>query len=628
VSTSQSADNALPEAFTPDAFSYIRFSHPSQSDGDSLRRQAKAAEEWCARNQARLNTSLTFRDLGKSAFTGAHRQNPDRHALAAFLKLVEQGRVPRGSFLIVESLDRLTREHIRPALTLLLNLIEAGVRIVQLKPVEVVYDEHVEPMQLLVAIMELNRGHSESAVKSDRVGGAWAGKKEAARKRQPQPPRKKDGRITQALTSRLPSWMEERGGRIVLIPERAAAVRRIFQLAAAGYGLTATVKKLIAEKFQPFGGREFYEDKEGKRRYRRGQKHDRLGSGKWARSYVGAILKDERAIGVFQPRKSDGTEDGDPIPKYYPAAVKEEEWNAARAGAAERKTRRGRNGTHVNIFANLLRSARDGGTYFAATRTDGHKPGRRGQTQRVLINTESWAGRAPCYSFPYDTFETAVLEKLQEIDPHEILNGDDGPDESLVLAGELAEVEARIADIVADLEANGESPTQTRRLREKESRQAELVKLLAGARERARHPLSEVWGEAQSLAAALASAPDPQDARLRLRSKLRGIIDSIYLLVVPRGRSRLLAAQIIFRKDSGHAGKVRDYLVCHVPPRSNGRARVEGRSRVWSLLDVVKSDDLDLRRPEDAAALEMELAALDLAGLAAGGPRAGEGEVE
>jgi DNA invertase Pin-like site-specific DNA recombinase len=71
-----------------------------------------------------------------SAFSGAHRSNFDRHALAAFLELVKAGRVPRGSYLIVESLDRLTREHIRPALTLLLNLIEAGVRVVQLLPVE------------------------------------------------------------------------------------------------------------------------------------------------------------------------------------------------------------------------------------------------------------------------------------------------------------------------------------------------------------------------------------------------------------------------------------------------------------------------------------------------------------
>src|SRR5206468_12624942 len=118
------------------------------AEGDSLRRQTEAAAEWCLKNDVRFDETVTLRDLGKSAYTGAHRKNPDRHALAAFLKLVESGKVPRGSYLVIEALDRLTREHIRPALTLLLNLIDQGIRVVQLRPVEAVYDEDVEPTAL------------------------------------------------------------------------------------------------------------------------------------------------------------------------------------------------------------------------------------------------------------------------------------------------------------------------------------------------------------------------------------------------------------------------------------------------------------------------------------------------
>src|SRR5262249_14605389 len=151
------------------------------AEGDSLRRQTEKAADWCRRHGARLDTATTLHDLGKSAFLGKHRKNPDRNALAAFLKLVEQGRVPRGSYLIVESLDRLTREDVRPALGLLLSLIDAGVRIVQLIPVEEVYDEDVEPMQLMMALMELSRGHSESRVKSERNSAAWVEKRERAR---------------------------------------------------------------------------------------------------------------------------------------------------------------------------------------------------------------------------------------------------------------------------------------------------------------------------------------------------------------------------------------------------------------------------------------------------------------
>ena len=80
------------------AYSYVRFSTPEQSRGDSLRRQTEAAQAWCDRNDARLDSSTTLHDLGKSAFKGAHRNNPDRNALAAFLKLVEDGKVARGSY--------------------------------------------------------------------------------------------------------------------------------------------------------------------------------------------------------------------------------------------------------------------------------------------------------------------------------------------------------------------------------------------------------------------------------------------------------------------------------------------------------------------------------------------------
>src|SRR5262249_25263193 len=152
------------------AYSYLRFSSPEQAKGDSIRRQEALRDAWLAKTGAVLDTNLSLRDEGVSAYTGAHRKNPDRHALAAFLEPAPRARIPRRAYLLVESLARLSREDIRPALTLLLNLIEAGIRVVQLSPVEMVYDEDVEPMTLMMAIMELSRGHSESAMKSERVG--------------------------------------------------------------------------------------------------------------------------------------------------------------------------------------------------------------------------------------------------------------------------------------------------------------------------------------------------------------------------------------------------------------------------------------------------------------------------
>jgi len=95
------------------AFSYLRFSSPQQASGDSVRRQMDGAADWCRRNKIDLDKTLTLRDEGVSAYRGKHRENPDTNALAGFLQAVRVGRVHNGSYLIVESLDRLSREKIR-----------------------------------------------------------------------------------------------------------------------------------------------------------------------------------------------------------------------------------------------------------------------------------------------------------------------------------------------------------------------------------------------------------------------------------------------------------------------------------------------------------------------------------
>jgi DNA invertase Pin-like site-specific DNA recombinase len=572
----------------PLAYSYMRFSSVGQSQGDSIRRQTRAAKEWCEKNGVRLDESLTFRDLGKSAFLGEHRKNPDRHALAAFLKLVQDGRVPRESYLVIESLDRLTREHVRAGLMLLLGLIESGIRIVQLSPSELVYDEKSDEMGLMLAIVELSRGHRESKRKSDLITSVWNRRKQQARESK------------QPYIGHLPAWVESRDGKLRLIPERAAVVKRIFRLATGGYGLTSIVKKLTKEKVPAFG----------EVLVREGRKRSQF-SGRWSRAYIAKIIRDRRAMGEFQPCRREGQKkvpDGDPIPGYFPAVVTEQVWLAARAAAAERGKAPGRIGKNSNVFAGLVRHARDGDTYFQTTKYDCHR-GRvnRSAPQRILINTWAAEGSAPCCSFPFDVFERAILSCLQEIDPHEILNGDHGPDEALALAGHLAEVESSIALISREMDEHGESPTLFKRLRAKEQLQRDLAARLAEARQKAAHPLSESWGEFQTLAGALEAAPDPDDVRLRLRAVLRRMIDSIWILIVPRGHVRLCTAQIWFAEGRKH----RDYLIMYRRPTVTRSFRRDLAWHVRSLADLAPTRE-DLRDPARAAALERVLLALDV----------------
>jgi hypothetical protein len=54
-------------------------------------------------------------------------------------------------------------------------------------------------------------------------------------------------------TRQLPAWIEEKDGKLRLIPKRAAVVQRIFKLAREGYGLQMIVRRLIEEGVPCFG---------------------------------------------------------------------------------------------------------------------------------------------------------------------------------------------------------------------------------------------------------------------------------------------------------------------------------------------------------------------------------------
>jgi len=549
------------------AYSYIRFSHPDQAKGDSLRRQTEHRDAWLARNGVALDTNVSMQDRGVSGFTGEHRTNADRHALAAFLELVRQGRIAKGSYLIVESLDRLSREHIRPALTLLLNLIEHDIRVVQLLPVEMIYDKSVEPMTLMMAIMELSRGNSESRLKSERVGGAWKDK------------RRRAAEDLEPLTGRSPAWLRLVDGKWELIEDAVAAVRKIFRLAIDGYGLTTIAKRLNNDGIPAPGGSEF-----------------------WAKSSLAKILNNRATVGEYQPytgRAGKRKPDGEPIPGYYPVIIKEQEWFAARAAMSARKNKVGRPAkATINLFVGLLRDSRTGDSFSTVDKGEGNGG-------RLLIPYHGTQGVGDRTSFPAVAFERAVLSCLKEIDPLEILPKKDRSGEKvLALSGRLEDVEGRMQRIKAKLLESPDVESLADVLGTLEGQRKAVAAELAVARQEAASPAMEAWGQCRSLIETMDAAPDQADARVRLRATIRSIVESIWLLVVPLGRDRLLAAQIWFK-----AGNNRSYLILHYPAQGGF---LESRPAGWrwkSLASTVPGK-LDLRKQADTAELEKALAKL------------------
>src|SRR5262245_53625587 len=115
----------------PRAFSYTRFSTPEQRKGGSLKRQTDLAEDYAKRKGLVLDDKLDMNDEGISAYRGA---NAERGALAAVLEAVRLGRVPAGSTLIVESVDRISRQGIDEGYDLCKSILKSGVNIVTLQP--------------------------------------------------------------------------------------------------------------------------------------------------------------------------------------------------------------------------------------------------------------------------------------------------------------------------------------------------------------------------------------------------------------------------------------------------------------------------------------------------------------
>lgn len=108
-------------------YSYLRFSDPKQSTGSSTDRQLAYAKKWASEHGLQLDSSLTLRDEGLSAY---HQQHIKSGALGVFLRAVEDGRVPHGSVLIVEGLDRLSRAEPIQAQAQLAQIVNAGITVV------------------------------------------------------------------------------------------------------------------------------------------------------------------------------------------------------------------------------------------------------------------------------------------------------------------------------------------------------------------------------------------------------------------------------------------------------------------------------------------------------------------
>lgn len=281
----------------PKAYSYLRFSTAEQGRGDSYRRQLELAENYCRQKGLDLDRTTTFEDLGVSAFSGKNRR---KGALRLFLDAVEDEIIPAGSYLLVESLDRVSREQIIEAQGTFLQIVGKGINLVTLKGTPREYSHaslNANPHDLIYSLLEMIRANEESETKSQRIKADWTRKRTRAA-------------AGEAITSLVPSWLRRVGKGFEVIEERADLVRRIYNLTLEGHGQHAITAIFNKEGVKPFGRAKW-----------------------WHRSYIRLVLNHPAVVGTFVPHRMVGgrREPLEPILNYYPTVVTQETFEAVRA---------------------------------------------------------------------------------------------------------------------------------------------------------------------------------------------------------------------------------------------------------------------------------------------------------
>jgi len=227
------------------------------------------------------------------------------------LEAIEHNLVPWGSVLLIESLDRLSRDRILSAQALFLQIIQAGVTIVTLTDQRLYSLESINqnPLDLIVSLVVMMRANEESEIKSRRIRAAF----EVMRSKLSEKP----------WTARCPGWLrlDKTAGRFIVIEERAEVVRRIFRESLAGVGRETIARRLNEERVPLFG---------------HGNQREKL----WQKTLIRHLLYTPTVIGTFVPFISEWV-DGirrfrpqPPVENYFPAIIDRADWDRVKARCA------------------------------------------------------------------------------------------------------------------------------------------------------------------------------------------------------------------------------------------------------------------------------------------------------
>lgn len=405
--------------------SYTRFSSRKQSKGLSYVRQMEAAREWCAKNGYTLDESDQFADLGVSAYSGANAEAGD---LARLLELLQTGKIERGTILIVEALDRITRQALPRAITLLMNLATSGLRVVTLSDGRVWDEASMHDLgSFMMSVVTLYRGHQESEYKSMRLRKTFRKHRELG---------------SQQAFGAAPGWLyrEAKDKPWQVDEEKAAVVRKVFELAAAGFGSKAISRKANEEGW-PVPTRLNMTD------------------GRWHGQMPGQLLRNRAVLGEHQHRirtheahsqSWQGLLAGAPIPDYYPRIVSEELWNRARASIRTRMMAKRRDAHYYNIFSGIMYCGHCGAPIHRKNEKNGYS--------RAQLNcSDKQAGATRCRTMAGKACDPQILTAIYEYAVQQL-----GVDRNSTYSEDIAVLQASIAEKLEECERIADAVAKTK----------------------------------------------------------------------------------------------------------------------------------------------------------------------
>lgn len=290
------------------AYSYTRISTSIQNYGHGLKRQKGYVEKYCKQKGLTLAPDR-MQDIG----SGYHGDNLTNGALGLFLEKLQAGDIPTPCALVIEALDRLTRQKPMRGMRLLWDIVESGVE-VHATSKDRVYTAGMSMADMMDSMIDLFTAHAESEKKSKRHLANWEEKRANAK--------------TRIMTKTCPCWLKPKPDKtgFIVIEERAAIIRDIFKMTADGVGKTKIVDDLNNKGVKPFS--------KAKR---------------WHASYVQKLMDNRNVLGHLATtvRVEGKPTPGPIIEGYYARIIDDDLWKKAHESRAARTPQYNRYGPTI-----------------------------------------------------------------------------------------------------------------------------------------------------------------------------------------------------------------------------------------------------------------------------------------